>query len=346
MNVALAPPAPSLDALAGHAAHEERLGRWNSTAQAYSRLFRAALDQGEMVRAVNALRGQARVRREQGRYEEAAELVELSREIAERHGEMQEAARAVNALGVILYAEGQWPEAAALYERALNLAIDLGDDELVGFACQNLGVLANTQGRLRDARIHYLESIGSSVRSGNKRNEMMAYNNLGFVCGNLKEWLEAEVYFDRAIEIADRDGDSAHMASLLANRALPLLQVGELSRARDTLRQAEEAARRIDSRVALADIARFRGMLARLEGDSAEARRYLDESLALTTGSGLEYERAKALAEIGSLHLDEGRTSRAATVLQTACEIFRSLGAVRDAHQTEELLATVSEAEA
>src|SRR4028118_865385 len=144
--------------------------------------------------------------------------------------------------------------------------MDVSDDELVGHVCQNLGVLANMQGKLREARIHYLESIGSCVRSGNKRNELTAYNNLGFVCGELGEWMEAEVYFDRAVEIAERIGDSAHIASVLANRSLPLIHVGELARARDTLRRAGEAARRHDRRRPRGDRARPRGGAPRCPG--------------------------------------------------------------------------------
>lgn len=344
MNVTLAPPPPSLDSLAEHAAHEERLGRWDSAAQTFSRLFRAALGLGEIVRAVNALRGQARVRREQGRFEEAGELAELSRVIAELHGLTLESARALNVLGIIRLAEGRWAEADALYERALALAMDVSDDELVGHVCQNLGVLANMQGKLREARIHYLESIGSCVRSGNKRNELTAYNNLGFVCGELGEWMEAEVYFDRAVEIAERIGDSANIASVLANRSLPLIQVGELARARDTLRRADEAARRIDSRVALADIARLLGMLARAEGDVQGARRFFAASVDVATGAGLEYERAKALVELGNLELEEGRPLEAADALFRARDVFRSLGAARDAREADRLLRRTEDA--
>lgn len=329
---------PVLAPLVEEAAREERLGNWDASAQLYARVFRRALGEGEPVQAVNALRGQGRVRREQGRYEEAAELVELSREIAEAHGLMQEAARALNVLGIIRYAERKWSEAAELYERARELAVDLGDDELVGLVCQNLGVLSNMQGQMRDARIHYLESIASCIRSGNKRNELTIYNNLGLVCTDLREWMEAELYFDRGIEIAERIGDGAHIALLLANRADPLIRTGEFGRARETLARAEEAARTTSNRVALADVARFRGSLARAEGDHGTAMRHLDEALALAAGDGLEYERAEALAELGVLQLEQGRAGEAAESLRTAREIFRSLGALGDARTAERLL--------
>lgn len=338
MNVTLAPPAPSLDSLAEHAAHEERLGRWDSAAQTFSRLFRAALGLGEVVRAVNALRGQARVRREQARLEEAGELAELSQVIAERHGLTLESARALNVLGIIRYAEGSLAEAEALYERALALAINVGDDELVGHACQNLGALASVQGRLRDARSHYLEGIASSIRSGNRRNQATIYNNLGLVCCNLREWIEAEIYFGRGIEIAEQIEDGAHIALLLANRATPLIHLGELGRARETLSRAEEAARRIDSHLALAEVARVRGVLARLEGDRAAARDHLADSVRIATAAGLEYERGEALTELGALHLEEGSFEEAVPILRAAREVLHSLGAMRNVERVDRLL--------
>ncbi|HEX2188764.1 MAG TPA: tetratricopeptide repeat protein [Longimicrobiaceae bacterium] len=330
--------AEPLDALAEHAAHEERLGRWDSAAQGYAQAFRAALGTGEMTRAVNALRGQARVRQEQRRFEEAGELAELSRTIAEAHGLTLESARALNVLGIIRYAERRWAEAEALYEEARSLATDVGDDELVGLVCQNLGVLANMQGKLREARIHYLESIGASVRSGNKEAEMMAYNNLGVACSELREWMEAQIYFERGIEIAERLDALPYLVRFLANRAKPLLQFREFSRARDTLARADEVARRTGSRVGRVEVARLRGAVARGEGDLAAAQRFLDESLALAADGGLELERAEALRELASLRADQGRHDEVRALLSAARRDFARIGAAVEVERTERML--------
>lgn len=327
-----------LDDLADRAADEERQGRWDASALAYSRLFRTSLARGELVRAVNALRGQARVRREQGRFEEAGELAELSRVIAELHGMTLESARALNVLGIIRYAEGRWAEAESLYESALGQAIDVGDDELVGLVCQNLGALASMRGRLREARIHYLEGIASSIRSRNRRNQATIYNNLGLVCCDLREWMEAELYFGRGIEIAELIDDGVHIALLLANRATPLIHMGELGRARETLTRADAAARCTDSQLAMADVARLRGVLARMEGDKAASYAYLSESVRIAIQAGLDYEQGEALTELGILHLQEGEHGLAIAALKQARDILDTLGASGHADRVVGLL--------
>jgi tetratricopeptide (TPR) repeat protein len=201
------------------------------------------------------------------------------------------------------------------------------------------------QGRLRDARSHYLEGIASCIRSGNRRNQATIYNNLGLVCSNLREWIEAEIYFGRGIEIAEQIEDGAHIALLLANRATPLIQLGELGRARESLARAEVAARRIDSHHALADIARVRGVLARREGDREAARGHIAESVRIAAEAGLEYERGEALTELGVLYLAEGRLAEATSVLRDARTVLHSLGALRNVDRVERLIAAGSREE-
>lgn len=331
--------------LAERATHEERLGHWDASAGLFARAFRVALLSGSVEGAVDALRGQARVRRNQGRYGEAEELAVLSREISERHGLPRSAARAVNVLALVRYAQQDWSGAKELYEQALEMALETGDDELIGLTCLNLGVVANMQGDFRGARVRYLESIGSAVRSGNKQNELMAYNNLGLVCSDMRDWMEAEVYFSRGIEISERIGDTPQTARLFMNRAEPLIHTGETERARETLDRAETIAERIHDAEVLADIARFRGMASRIDGEWDEAGRQLSLSLALTQDAGLEMGHGETLMEVASLRMDQGKPGEARGSLLEARTIFERLGAERDTRKADELLAALEEKE-
>jgi tetratricopeptide (TPR) repeat protein len=319
--------AEAAEDIALQAAAAEREGDWDTAAALYARTFRSALFEGFAERAADALRGQARVRQQQGRYEEAEELAYLSRELADRHGLQQAAARAHNILGIIRYSLQDWGGAEDQYRRALELALDTGDDELIGLACQNLGVMANLRGDLREARSRYLESVGSFVRSGTSANAIMAYNNLGIAATELREWMEAEVYFSRGIEIAERLAHTQLAGMLYSNRAEPLIRIGETARARESLDVAEEAATRARDQATLADVARFRGMLAREEGDFASAERYLVESLELSGSPDLDLEKAKALRELGELHQALGRNTEAAEAYGRALSYFRAFGA-------------------
>lgn len=331
MSTVEAPPGGAT--LAAQALEQEQLGSWGEAARLYALSFRASVLGGDVEAAADALRGQARVRIQEERFEEAEELAGLSREIAERAGLVRSAARAINVLGMTRFRQRDWPGARGHYERALELAIDVGDDDLAGLASQNVGVIAYYVGDLREARAKYLESIGSFVRSGNSGNALLAYNNLGLACASLREWLEAEVYFSRGIEIAERLAQSPLLAKLYGNRAEPLIHIGETEEALGSLEKAERAAAAVGDRLALADAARWRGVIAAGAGRTDEAEAHLLRSLELAAEPSME--RAETLRELGALREGQGRPGEARAAYTGAADIFRQLGAEVYARQME-----------
>lgn len=333
-SATLPSPAPTADdarALAQQAGEAEGLGHWDQAARLYALAFRASVLDRDIAAAADALRGQARVRNSQRRFDEAEELAQLSLSIAERSGLHQSAARALNVLGIILHARGDWEQARIYFPRALEMALDLGDDDLAGLACLNAGVIANSLGNPREARTLYLESIGSFVRSGNSVHAMMAYNNLGSASVDLREWLDAEVYFSRGIEIGERLSHSPLLARLYANRAEPLIRVGELSRARATLQQAEAAANAVGDRAGLSVVYRYQGWLAAAEGNPELAEQHLQRALRTAEEPSLALERGVALQQLGRLREQQERTDEARTLYLQAQELFTSIGAERNA---------------
>jgi tetratricopeptide (TPR) repeat protein len=326
------------EALVTRAADLDRLGDWDAAAAVYAQLFQQSAKQRDLSGLIDALRGSAHARRSQGKYEEAEDLADLRREIAVRLGLIAEAAGAMRMIGVIRHIQGDLESAKALYEETLESLRDIGDDEQVGFTCQNLGVIANVQGDLRQARALYLESISSAIRAGNPANAMQAYNNLALVCADLRDWMEAEIYFDRGIEIAQQLGHVPMLAKLRANRAEPLIHTGQVQEARNTLDEAERLASPIRELGTLADVARFRAMIARAQGNFSTAEQYITDSLGLATEAGLDLERTEALEEQACLLSAEGQTDEAIATLSEAHDRYEALGAKRDAARTLEVL--------
>lgn len=327
-------------ALADRAVALERAGRWTEADGAFSALFTLGVAERDPQALVDALRGNARARCLLRRHEEAAEMGELSLEIAERYGLEASAARAVNVVAWIDYNRQHWSGAEVRYREAIERARLVGDDELVGLTCQNLGVLANIRGDLREARVLYLESIAAAIRSGNEWTALMAYNNLGMVCSDLRESLEAVVYFDRGIELAERIGEALTLGKLLANRAEPLIDTGDLRMARETLARAGEAVRRITAPGVLADVERFRGLVHAAEGESEAAAAALSRSAGIAESAGLHLEQAEATRELARLYWADGRGDAARALITEAIELFRSVHAERDVELSRETLAS------
>jgi tetratricopeptide (TPR) repeat protein len=316
----------------------EHAGSWEAAAAVYRRLFRRSVAAREVSGVVQALYGQARTFRELRRWDEAEELTELCRHIAAATGAAAMAARALNLYGVLRFSRGDLDGARSLYEDAVERARETGDRRLLGYACQNLGVVANIRGDLGEARLLYLEAVGASMQAGDHRSTATAYNKLGMVCTELAEYLEAEMYFDRGVELAERIGDVAILARLHANRAEPMIRVGDHDRARRTLACAEALAVEIHAASTLSTVARHRGLMNEAEGARAEARRQLESSLAIADGAGLLLARAEALDALARLSAAEGRVEEAAERRQAAYDVYRSLGAARDAERLEPLI--------
>ena len=316
----------SLPALLAEASRAERAADWDEAFAGYERLFSAAIDAGEVETAADALRGLSRICQQWKAFDEAAEFADLSLEIAVRSGYTRAAARAMNTLAVIRFLQHDVHGARDLYLAALQGATDCGDDALVGWSCQNLGVISNLQGDLREARALYLESVASSVRSGDGTTAMTAYNSLGMISVDLEEWTESSLYFDRGLEVAEQLGDVATRAILLANRAEPLIFVGEIDRALDTLTQAEELAHEITDQRTLSEVNRFRGVICRIQHRTEEAQEHLFRAIEIASESKLELERAEALEEVARLRWQEGRPGAARATAREALHAYRDLG--------------------
>ena len=316
----------SLSTLLAEATRMERAADWDEAFAGYERLFSAAIDAVAVETAADALRGLSRICQQWKKFEEAEEFADLSLEIATRSGYMRAAARATNTLAVIRFLEHDVQGAGELYRAALQGATDCGDDALVGWSCQNLGVISNLQGDLREARALYLESVASSVRSGDATTAMTAYNSLGMISVDLEEWTESVLYFDRGLELAEQLGDVAVRAVLLANRAEPLIFVGEIDRALDTLEQAEELAHEITDQRTLSEVNRFRGVICRIQHRTEEAQEHLFRAIEIAAESKLELERAEALEEVARLRWQEGRAGAARATAREALHAYREIG--------------------
>lgn len=315
----------------------ERAGRWAAADERYAELCREAAGVRDINLFVEALRKRARTCQPRQRYEEAEELADLSYEIASRNNLSAAAARALNILAINRYIQQDWAGASQLYTRALELAVQAGDNVQAAWAYQNLGIVANILGRLREARTLYLESICAAVCAEAPSAAMLAYNNLGMVCTDLNDWLEAEVYFARGIEVAEQIGDLPAQARLYANQAEPMIHTGEHSRAWTSLKRAERLAQQVGDLETLSDIARFRAMIARLNGNEEAADRRVNEALRIAVEHGLDLEHAEALEELAVQRHARSQPAAAIFALQRAEQLFRSLGAQRDADRVAEM---------
>ncbi len=121
------------------------------------------------------------------------------------------------------------------------------------------------------------------------------------------------------------------LAKLYGNRAEPLIHIGEIEQARDTLAKAERAAESVGDRLALADVQRWRSRIAAMHGDLDTADRHIAQALELAADPSLE--RAAALRGLAQLRQAQGRPDETREAFRQAQALYAVLGAVAHAHK-------------
>jgi tetratricopeptide (TPR) repeat protein len=104
-------------------------------------------------------------------------------------------------------------------------------------------------------------------------------------------------------------------------------------------------ARLMRNRVDGLEASRVRVKILALQGRREEATVALDEALSLARSIPYPYAEAKLSSEHGMLYLHDRETARARERLRAALEIFRRLGAKKDAEQTSRALQELGRAQ-
>ena len=197
--------------------------------------------------------------------------------------------------GEIVCAREQWSEALAIYR-------EHGDDGEAARCVAELGGVAVSEGDFETAHTLYEECAVLFRELGNPAREGVAISNLSAIADHRGDLEASVVYGERAIELQRELDDRLNLAVSLANLAPTLLQLGEVERGRELLREAvaigQEYGYTLLHSHALAVIAE----LAAIDGDPALAARFIgatESAFAAIAGEVPEGER-RAFVRIGA----------------------------------------------
>jgi DNA-binding SARP family transcriptional activator len=147
-------------------------------------------------------------------------------------------------------------------------------------------------------------------------------HRIGLVHHRRGEWELADGSFERALEATTGD---AERARILADRSLNAHRLGEDGEAQALAERALEVAQLAGDDRALAQAHNILGVLASGRGDRAEARRRLEQSLALAR-AGDPSARAAALNNLALAHGADGDLDRALDLTEEALALCAAIG--------------------
>jgi predicted ATPase len=244
-------------------------------------------------------------------------------------------------LGLLLFYLGDWREAQGYLERAVQLG---RSTPLSFFSSQPhtyLGMLYKAQGAWEDASRCFSEAVALAREADVKGQLPYAECRL----------TEMDVLQGRPTEaIARLERRVSEMrwqyeVVLLSILAEAHADMGDAARAEKVVDLALTRARLMRNRVDGLEASRVRVKILALQGRREEATVALDEALSLARSIPYPYAEAKLSSEHGMLYLHDRETARARERLRAALEIFRRLGAKKDAEQTSRALQELGRAQ-
>ena len=236
--------------------------------------------------------------------------------------------------GVLLRSLGRVDWLAGRWEAALErttLALDSWDQMQaphgVAFTASLRALLEVDLGRIGEARASAERGVAISRELSDQEWEILSLGALGRLELALGNLTAAGQYMEdlpgRLFALGYRDPT----APVWADAVEVLLGLGELERARTYIDRHEDCARRAGSPLALACVARCRGLLAAAEGDLDGAFDSLERAVTELEALPYPLEYGRALLCLGSVYRKAKRKGAARDALERSETIFTGLGA-------------------
>jgi tetratricopeptide (TPR) repeat protein/transcriptional regulator with XRE-family HTH domain len=269
-----------------------------------------------------------------GDFVRSREHAEWGAAIAKKTGDTDLLAFHTANFGLHLFYLGDWREAQGYLELAVELERSTQPSFLSSQPHAYLGVLYKARGAWEDASRCFSDAIALA-------READATGQLGYAECRLAEM---DVLQGRPTEAIARlqprtpDLQWLYDVLLLSILAEAYADMGDAAKAEEVVDIAQTRARLMHNRVDGLEASRVRAKILTMQGNRKEASAALEEALSWARSMPYPYAEAKLSREYGMLHLREGEPGRAWERLHAALEVFRRLGAKKDAEQTRRTL--------
>ena len=269
-----------------------------------------------------------------GEFDRSREHAERGATIAKKTGDTDLLSMHTANLGLQLFYVGDWRAAQGYLEHAVELERSTQLSFFSTLPHAYLGVLYKAQGAWEDASRCFSEAAALA-------REVDITGQLGYTECRLAEM---DVLQGRPTEAIARlqprapDLQWMYNVLLLSVLAEAHADIGDAAKAEEVVDIAQTRARLMYNRVDGLEALRVRAKILTMQGNRKEASVALEEALSWARSMPYPYAEAKLSREYGMLHLREGEPARASKRLRAALEVFRRLGAKKDAEQTRRTL--------
>ena len=223
---------------------------------------------------------------------------------------------------------GDWDAAQRYAREGCDVATRTGQDSSLAFALYATALVDALRGETDPARADAEQGLAFAERSGAAPARVLLLHVLGFIELSLGDHAAAHRYLGPLAEAAASAGIREPGVLRFAGDSIEsLISLGDLDRARALLDPLQERAGALNRAWGQAVGARCRGLLLAAQGDLEEAAHEMDLALSHHERLGHPFERARTLLALGAVQRRALHRRAARHSLETALEVFQSLGA-------------------
>jgi tetratricopeptide (TPR) repeat protein len=286
--------------------------------------LRLALEHDAGNAAQRAYNNLASVLESQGAYQEIEEMISRGLALTRKLGHRAWEAKFMAARVPLLFFLGRWDEAvqaeaeSAAMEDTANLAAIIMERSVICVVHASRGDLARAE-----------KALGAEILEASQ--DVQALQTLALGRATIAQFRgdseDALSSAQLAIDTLDQTGVVTQIEVAYAIVVDATIDLGDLDRAGALLAEMEEVSAGSGSPFLRAEIARIRGRVSGLRGDSVAAARAFEEAVARFRAMGLRFHLAVALSDFGRSLEAEGRAEEAGPIRAEAREIFEDLQA-------------------
>ncbi|MDB4876778.1 MAG: diguanylate cyclase [Gemmatimonadetes bacterium] len=321
---------PSVDELIQQAQLAEREGRRDDARALYERAL-YSLDRAQDGRVASSLlRWIGRTYQLDANADAALDCLEVSLAVAQLAGDSAAIGHAINVQAIVFHQQGELDRAEKLYVEARAHGIDAGETRLAAMTAQNLGVISAVRGDHEKTLRHYRTSLAEFRTLGAPKEVLIALNNMGMLCTDLERWEDATKAFEEAVQIADAIGDIPMRVLVEVNRAALEIARGDFASAREVCQLALSLSAQTQDRLALGEIEKQLGTVAREMGEFTSAEEHLQRAQQIAVERRDLLLSAETAREHAELCRKQNRHRDALMHLNRGHRLFTQLSAKRD----------------
>ena len=175
-----------------------------------------------------------------GQRELAQKQLTKALDYAVRAGDYFIQADALKVLGVVAVDAGDYEAAHARYQESLALFRQHNLIPMMGMVLHNIGTVYSRQNEVKLALAAYEEALTYAQEADFERMEMESTGAIGGMYRALGEFEKSETHLQRSINTARRLGEKRIMASHMKNLGITYMEMGDVVRAKRTLRAGLE----------------------------------------------------------------------------------------------------------